>query len=71
MDYSKLSQRDIELKAIHNKVDETRIKRAGFEHRMDRVNKAIKNAKTENDRNRFEKIKKDTLRLYNKYSGRI
>lgn len=71
MDYSKLAQRDIERKATFSRRDEVQVKRAGFEHRMDRAKSALKNANSPKDVQKYNKIIKNTERIYNKYSGRI
>lgn len=67
IDYSKLSGREIEDRAIHSRNDEQAVKKAGYELRMDRVKEAQKNAKSDEEFERYKKVEKQTLEKYNKY----
>ena len=70
VDYTKLDSRAIEERAVYSRGEEVSIKKAGFQHRMDRVNESLKNASTQKEQDKFQKIKKQTLGLYNKYNSR-
>lgn len=65
MDYSKLTPQDIEARVSY---DEKKVKRAGFERRMDRVNAALRKATTESEHKRLSEVQATTMRLYKKYS---
>jgi len=46
-----------------------KLKKQGFENRMDRVNEAAKTASSPEDKKRFEKIRDFSLDRYNKYNN--
>ena len=71
IDFTKLDARTIEEKATQgSRFDESAVKRAGFERRMDRVNEALKNPGSEKELKRLEGVRKYTLEKYNKYHNK-
>lgn len=68
LDYSKLTPQDIEMLGVRStRVDERKMKRQGFERRMDRAKKALAHAKTEKDVQKYSRIVRQTQITYDKY----
>lgn len=45
------------------------LKKAGFDHRMQRVEQALKSAPTAERAQQLKKVRDETLRIYNKYNN--
>ncbi len=58
---------EAEAYATSSRYDERVYKAAGFSHRIDRLNESIKNAKSEADVNKYQRLKSDSERILNKY----
>jgi len=69
MDYSKRTQKEIEEIGARGGRDATALKKAGFEHRIDRVEEAIKNATSEARSQQLKKVRDQSLKIYNKYNN--
>lgn len=67
MDYSKVDSQAIEGIAGAGRRDEARLKAAGFEHRIDRLNEDIKRAKTEGEAQKYRNLKDQSIKIYKKY----
>lgn len=68
VDIDKYKGAELEHTVAGSKRDERRVKKAGFQMYMDRINTSIKNSKSEKDFRRFIDIRnKQALPLYNKY----
>ncbi len=67
-DLSKYTPQDVEEVATNNRLDEARVKRAGFDRYLQEINDLIKHAPTESDRSHYEGVKRNqVLPWYNKY----
>jgi len=66
-DYDK-HKGEAEAYASASRRDEAMYKKAGFEHRIDRANEALRQAKTEAEKQKFEEIRNKSIKIYNKYS---
>lgn len=69
MDYSKLTQHDIEDIGRYGGSDEKRLKKAGFDLRVQRVEAAMKKASTSKEVKELQQIRKQSLDYYNKYNN--
>lgn len=67
MDYSKLSSHDIEERAISGSIENAKLKRAGFEHRMDRAQQAYREATSDSEARYYKGIVDQTWGIYKKY----
>jgi ribosome biogenesis SPOUT family RNA methylase Rps3 len=64
-----MDTREYEARLKQGDATSRKLKRQGFDDRMARVDTAIRTAKTESEKKRFEKIRGYSLDRYNKYNN--
>lgn len=67
--YPELDNERLEGLASANKATEAAVKRAGFDLRIMKLEESEKKAKTEEEKQKYERIKKQSLGIYNKYNN--